>query len=299
MKKVLIPVLCLLLIFIGGCTAKEDAKTSPTDGVADTGADSAADKQGGAAMTPPAGGIKKLTETEVKTLRDKADALFIIPPAASEGNTATLAEYQKLIDSLPKAKKAGNTRYVKFLETHYKLDADKWVKNEDARQCVVEAWHKESATAKFKLLTRWEFLYLWDEWWNQKDGETDCFIDLYNDFYGDHDCYNWLKSATEGRPLLPTISELIFSDIEVPVSAEALYYTFPDQTVNGHPCKVFGSSYEGERLRYWYATDLGRTLIAAKWNVSGYMEFCYSYDEQYFDAADNFFDPPKNVTFSE
>lgn len=248
----------------------------------------------GAALSPATGGVAKLSEAEVETLRAEADALFVTPP--SEGTEITLEEYKYLVDSLPKAQAPGNTRYVKFLESQYKLEIDKWVKNENNRQCIIEAWRKENG-ASYKVLERWEFLYLWDEWYNKKDGETDCYIDRYNEYYSDHDTYNWLKSGTEGWPMLPATRDLICSEIVIPNGDGAQYFTFADQTVNGHPCKVFGSAFGADRWRYWYATDLNRALIAMTWNVGGYMEFYYSYDEQHFDADDSFFDPPKNVVF--
>ena len=312
---VLALVLSLMMLLSAACSDKGSGGDGP--GIGDltehsTGSDKPAEPAdipepadqpvakppGGGALSPAAGGAAKLTEAETEKLVSEADALFIAPPSPNDGKEITLAEYKNLIDSLQKPQKSGNTRYAKFLESHYKLDDGKWAKNEMQQQRIIEAWHKESSTANYKFLTRWEFLCILDGWSPDNAGETDCYIDLYDSAYGDHECYKWLKSETAGRALLPVTPDLLFSDIQIHDADGSQYYTFPDQTVNGCPCKVFGSTYGGSWLMYWFATDAGRALVASKWDDDGYMDFYYSYGGQYFDAEDSLFDPPGNVTFA-
>ena len=288
---------------ITGQSSASDKPAEPTDSSGSADSPEPVDQPavqppGGAALSPAVGGAAKPTEDELDKLISEADALFTAPPLPNNGKEITLAEYKSLIDSLQKSQKSGNTRYAKFLESHYNLDDGKWAKNEMQQQRIIEAWHKESNTANFKFLTRWEFLCILDGWSPEKAGDTDCYIDLYDSIFGNHECYNWLKSETTGRSLLPATPDLIFSDIKIHDEDGSQYYTFPDQTVNGRPCKVFGSTSERDWIMYWFATDIGRTLIAAKWDDGGYMDFYYSYDEIYLDAEDSLFDPPGNVTFA-
>lgn len=229
------------------------------------------------------GGVPKHSAKEVVRLKNEADGLFREPPAV--GTETTVQELNAMIEEMI-APRSGNTSYERYLSVMYKHKDGRW--KPDFLRKVVRAWLRDDQ------FSAWEFLYL--DYASEPDrvGDAECVVRLGSE--SDKGFIKWVRSQT------------VSSDFTVSMSGEttdgtfgefpdAVYKLFPDETVNGHTCKVIGMEEgEAEATYIWFATDLKRPLIIMT-ILGNDMFYTYVFEKEYLNADDSYFVLPQNVDF--